>query len=553
MPPEDPSRASASDAAAPHPTRPNIVLILVDDMGYADIGCFGSEIETPSLDGLASQGLAFTQAYNCARCCPTRASLLTGLYPHQAGVGDMVGDLGHRPYQGYLRDDCVTMAEVLRGAGYRTLMSGKWHVGGVFSRNATSDWTLDDPTRPLPVDRGFDEWYGTPAGAGSYFNPKPLFRDRRIIEPDFEDYYYTDAVSDHAVRMIEGAAATEAPFFLYVAYTAPHWPLHAPAETVAKYEGRYAGGWDPLREARFENLKGRGILEARWPLSPRDGRADDWAEVPHKAWEQRRMEVYAAQVDRMDQGVGRVLAALERRGIAADTLVLFLSDNGGCHEQLGEGQKDREWPTTRDGRPVRFGNRPDIMPGPADTYQSYGPAWANASNSPFRLFKHWTHEGGIATPLLARWPRRIAPGGLCHAPCHVIDIMATCVDVAGAAYPEEFGGRPIQPMEGEGLAPAFDAKTPRRERPIFFEHEGNRAVRDGRWKLVSRYRGSWRDPVEDLGPWELYDMAADRTETHDLAEANRPQAEKLAAMYTDYARRTGVIPRPELLKGGRRQ
>ncbi len=532
--------------AAP-PKRPNIVLILVDDMGFSDIGCFGSEIETPSIDRLAREGVTFTQAYNCARCCPTRASILTGLYPHEAGVGDMVNDLGPRPYQGFLRDDCVTIAEVLGAAGYRTLMSGKWHVGGHFSRQDSSDWTLDDPRRPLPVDRGFDSWYGTPAGAGSYWNPKPLFRDRRIIDPDFDDYYYTDAVTEHAVRMMQGSAAGGDPFFLYVAYTAPHWPLHAPAETVAKYEGRYAAGWEALRNERFERMRGLGLLAPKWDLSPRDEEVGPWADAPEKAWEQRRMEVYAAMVDRMDQGVGRILAELERLGIADDTLVLFLSDNGGCHEGIGR-RHDREWPVTRDGRPMQFGNRPDLMPGPADTFQSYGRAWANASNTPMRLFKHWTHEGGIATPLLVRRPGQAAAGARSATPCHVIDVMATCVAVSGAAYPKEFGGKAIQPMEGESLVPSLGGRTIERERPIFFEHEGNRAVRDGRCKLVSRYRGSWKAPVDDLGPWELYDMIEDRTELTDLAARDAPRAERMAAAYDDYARRTGVVPRPEILK-----
>jgi arylsulfatase len=463
---------------------------------------------------------------------------MTGLYPHQAGVGDMVNNLGHLSYQGYLRKDCVTVAETLAAAGYRTLMAGKWHVGGQFSRHDTSDWTLDNPARPLPVDRGFQEWYGTPAGAGNYFNPKPLLKNRTFIEADFDDYYYTDAVSAHACRMIESSARQGRPFFLYVAYTAPHWPLHAPAETVEKYAGRYAKGWDPLRAARHERLKGAGLLDGKWPLSPRDERAPDWDGAANKEWEARRMAVYAAQVDRMDQGIGRIVAALERLGLLEDTLIFFLSDNGGCHELLGEKQKDREWPTTRQGRPVQFGNRPDLMPGPADTYQSYGPAWANVSNTPLRLFKHWTHEGGIATPLLAHWPRAIAAGGLRHEPLHVIDIVATILDAAGAPHPKEFGGGPVQPLEGESFLAALQGRRWDRREPIYFEHEGNRAVRQGRWKLVSKHPG----------PLELYDMAEDRTELVDLAARNKPVADKLAVLYEAYAYRTGVIPREEILK-----
>jgi arylsulfatase A-like enzyme len=526
-------------------TRPNIILILADDMGFSDLGCFGSEIQTPNLDRLAAGGVRFAQMYNCARCCPSRASLLTGLYPHQAGVGHMVSDLGLPAYQGYLRDDCITIAEALRTTGYRTMLSGKWHCGGVYPRNDPSRWDVGDPKRPIPPDRGFDDWYGAPAGAGSYFNPLPLFRNRTLIEPEGDDYYYTDAVSDEAVRMIGEAAAANQSFFLHVAYTTPHWPLHAMEEDIARYEGKYRQGWDAVRTARHEELKGMGLLAPRWEISPRDEKAPPWAEVALKDWQDRRMAVYAAQIDRMDQGIGRILAKLHELDIEQDTLVVFISDNGGCAELLHEDgrQVEREWPTTRDGRPITFGNVSGLMPGDATTYQSYDLPWANASNTPFRLYKHWVHEGGISTPMIAYWPNMAVAGGVSHAPAHIIDFMVTFLDAAGVTYPEEYNGRAIQPLEGESLLPALRGEAWQRQRPILWEHEGNRAVRDGRWKLVRKYPGDW----------ELYDMGEDRTELNDLAEKNLPQVARMAAVYDEWARRCGVLPWEETVARMRRK
>lgn len=524
--------------------RPNIVLILADDMGFSDLGCYGSEIRTPNLDRLAEEGIRFTQAYNCARCCPTRASLLTGLYPHQAGIGHMTSNQGVPAYQGYLRDDCVTAAEVLRAGGYRTLMSGKWHVCGGFPRNDPSRWYAGDPDRPLPPDRGFDEWYGTPAGAGSYFNPKPLFRNYSVIEPDAENYYYTDAVTDHAVRMVEKAGGEKQPFFLYVAYTAPHWPLHAPEEEIESYLGRYRKGWDSVRTARHEELKGLGLLNPKWDISPRDEQAPEWNAIKLKEWEDRRMAVYAAQIARMDHGIGRITTKLKEQGIEKDTLLLFLADNGGCAEFLKEDtQKDREWPTTVDGRPVRFGNLPEVPPGGPMSYQSYELPWANVSNTPFRLFKHWVHEGGISTPLIVHRPGMIPAGTINHEPLHVADFLPTFLEAAELKHPAEFNGRFVQPLEGVSFLPALRGEPWRRGRPIFFEHEGNRAVRDGRWKLVSRRPGHF----------ELYDMMEDRTELRDLAEKDKPRVEKMQVLYHEFAGRCGVLPWERVCALGRKK
>ena len=518
--------------------RPNFVVILADDLGYSDIGCYGSEIATPNLDALAGSGLRFSQAYNCARCCPTRAALLTGLYPHQAGVGHMVGNYGIPEYQGYLRDDCVTIAEALRGGGYRTMMAGKWHVGGGYQANRPETWRPGTPDHPLPVQRGFDTHYGMAGGGGSYFNPPYMVHDDRLVNPGAESdsYYLTDDISDRAATMVEAAAAADAPFFLYVGYTAPHWPLHALPDDIARHEGRYRDGWDAVRTARHEQLKGIGVLDRRWPISPRDPDSRPWSEARHPDWEDLRMAVYAAQVESMDRGIGRIVDALRRAGVEQDTLVLFLSDNGGCAEFLDE-DGDSPGPfryniPTPDGRPMRVGNTPAVAPGPDDTFQSYDLPWANASNTPFRLFKHWVHEGGIGTPLVASWPRVIEHSGIAHQPVHVIDIMPTLLDAAGIPLPERRDGRPVTPVEGESLLPVLSGVRWRRDRPIFCEHEGNRAVRDGQWKLVSRHPRSW----------ELYDMHRDRTELRDLAAARGGEVRRLARLYDDWARRCGVVP-----------
>jgi arylsulfatase len=523
--------ANTSRGASP---RPNVVLILADDLGFSDIGCYGAEIRTPNLDQLAAGGLVFSQACNCARCCPSRAALLTGLYPHQAGVGHMVHDLGRPAYQGYLRRECVTLGEVLREAGYRTLYSGKWHTGGFWSRRPQhrDTWTFGDPKRPLPTDRGFDRYYGSPTGAHSYFNALPLIEQDRILEAP-EGFYTTDSYTDAAIGMVGEAVAQGRPFFLHLCYNAPHWPLHAWPEDIARYRGKYLKGWDAVRAARHEELKGRGLLSSRWAISPRDEQAPAWEGVANRDWEDARMSVYAAQIDRMDRNIGRLLARLDGLGALGNTLVIFVSDNGGCAEFLSEdGQRQKEAPFTRDGRPMRLGNNPAWAPGPDDTYMSYGLPWANASNSPFRLFKSWVHEGGIATPMVVSWPDTIRAAGVVHEPCHFVDVAATIIEASGARYPREFGGTKITALEGESFARLFRGRSWRRARPIFFEHQGNCAVREGRWKLVRRFPG----------PWELYDMSADRTELTDLSATYPDEARRLGRLYDDWAARCEVAP-----------
>jgi arylsulfatase len=513
--------------------RPNIIVILADDMGFSDLGCLGSEIRTPNIDGLAANGLVFTSMYNCARCCPSRASLLTGLYPHKAGIGHMSADYGRPAYRGFLRNDAVTIAEVLRHAGYRTLMSGKWHVGGDFEPRDADHWSPGDLTHPTPRQRGFDRFYGVLDGAQSFFFPHYVMQDDRRVEITGDDFYLTDAVSDKAAAMIEEAARDRQPFFLYLAYTAPHWPLHAWPEDIARYEGLYRKGWDALRSGRHEEMLGRGILDRQWQISPRDEQAPPWDSIENRDWEDLRMAVYAAQVDRMDQGIGRVLAALRRQGIEDDTLVMFLSDNGGCAELMEEDGWGRYYPTDLpNGRVMETGNRPSLRPGGPQTFMSYDLPWANVSNAPFRLYKHWVHEGGISTPMIASWPNGIRGAGrVVHAPCHLIDILPTALEITGAGYPADFDGHPIQPLDGESLTPLFRGSGWRREAPIFWEHEGNAAMRLGEWKLV-------REHGKD---WELYNMDLDRTELVDLARRNRPTTEAMTRSYEAWADGVEVV------------
>jgi len=520
--------AAASLTAAP--AKPNIIVMLADDMGISDLGCYGSEIHTPNLDSLAAGGVRFTHFRNTARCCPSRTSLLTGLYSHEAGIGHMVNPRPPLPgYQGDLNKSCVTIAQVMKGAGYQTMMTGKWHVT-----------PNDGKKHNWPLQRGFDRYYGIIAGATSYFQPMSLTRDNTPIQPEGENYYLTDAIASNAATFIEDAAKRPEPFFMYVAFTSPHWPLHAFESDIAKYKGRYKDGWDKLRDERRERMIKMGIVEKKWGLTPRDEDVPAWAEAKDKEWQQRRMEVYAAQIDRMDQNVGKIVDALKRTGKLDNTLILFLADNGGCAEDRKIGVPYANAPAkTNDGRPVRPGNGPSIMPGPDDTFATYGVEWANVSNTPYRLYKHWVHEGGIASPLIAHWPKGIKrKGAITNENGHVIDLMATCVDVAGATYPKELNGNAILPMEGRSLAPAFQGKKIVRTDAFYWEHEGNRAMLDGKYKLVSRFPDKW----------ELYDHEADRCEMHDLSASEPKRVADMVARYEAWMKRCNVIPWAEVQK-----
>ncbi len=497
-------------AAGGPPPRPNIIVVLVDDMGFSDLGCYGSEIPTPNLDRLAAGGLRFTQFYNTGRCCPTRASLLTGLDAHEAGVGHMTAD-DHLPgYRGRLNDRCVTIAQVLRSAGYFTALSGKWHVGqdhGVAPWNRGFDVSLDAPAGGYyyAADRNFDLWL-----------------DGRRLGPDAPElargWYSTDLWTDYGIRSIDRGIASKKPFFLYLAYNAPHFPLEAPLDEVARFRGQYRAGWDALRDRRHARQIERGVVERSWALSPRPPEVRAWDALSPA--EQDRfdhvMAIYAAVVYHMDTAVGRLMDALRARGIADHTLVLFLSDNGGNAESGPNG--------------ILRGDPPG---GPRSTVYE-GESWATLSNTPFRRYKHFDHEGGIATPLIVSWPDRIKTPGLRKQVGHVIDLMTTCVDVAGAKYPATFDGKPILPMEGRSLLPAFDDRPVDRG-ALYWEHEGNAAIRVGDWKLV-------RAGLD--GRWELHDMAADRTELRDASGDEPKVARDLLAQWQAWARRADVLPDP---------
>ena len=516
-------------ATSAESNRPNVVLILADDMGFSDIGCYGGEIPTPNIDRLASEGVRHSQFYNTARCSPSRASLLTGLHPHQTGIGILTADDRPVGYAGVLNDRCVTIAEALRAGGYATYMSGKWHLTGA----------LNEPDHTWPLGRGFERLFGSGVGGGSYWYPTTLYRDLTPLNPaEIDGFFYTDQIADNAAAFVTEHAAARAndPFFLYVPFTAPHWPLHARPGDIAPHEGRYDAGWDALRAARRAKQAELGLFEHDFPPSDRDPTVPAWVDVSHSQWEARRMEVYAAQVATMDAGIGRILTALESTGQADNTIVMFLSDNGGCAEEMPLGWGKGGTPfrhETPDGRPVRRGNTPDIVPGPVDTFASYGKAWANVSNTPFREYKHWVHEGGIATPLVVRWrDGGLEPGAIRHTPHQLPDVMATVLDVTGVAYPSRYDGVERLPLEGISMRETWmGGVSP--SHTLFWEHEGNAACRRDQWKLVRKYPGDW----------ELYDIAIDRAECHDVAASHPDVVAALADEYSLWAKRCGVIPR----------
>lgn len=519
--------------------RPNVVVILVDDMGWLDIAPYGGEIPTPHLDALAKNGVRFTQFYNTARCSPTRASLLTGHYPHQAGMG-YLDDLIRRDslgFQGKLSDRSVTIAEVLHAAGYFTAMTGKWRLG---QQNGTPPWQrgIDLSLNLRAGGIFFPNQTGNPNDPLASRAKEPLYLNGKALPqtaPEFgPDWYATYLWTDYGLKFIDEALQEKKPFFLYLAHNAPHFPLMAPQELVTKYKGKYIAGWDKLRAERYRRQLQMGLIDPKWPLSPRAADSPAWDSLSQSERERydHMMAIYAAMIEALDSSVGALVKGLQERGALDNTLLLFLSDNGGNAESGPQGRTEgKEW-------------------GSKDSTVYLGLNWAALNNTPFRRFKHFTHEGGIATPLIAHWPAgipRARRGKLEHRAAHLIDIMPTIVEITGAQYPATFKGQAIYPMEGVSLRPAFNGKALKRTEPIFFEHEGNRALRYGKWKLVAKY----------MDEWELYDLAADRTELNNLAQKHPAIVKDLAARWKAWAQRThtdqwmgprrndwGAVPKP---------
>ncbi len=501
-------------------TPPNIVIILADDMGFSDIGCYGGEIPTPNIDALANNGLRFTQFYNSARCSTTRAALLTGLFQHQTGMGILGEDPQQRApddaapgYVRHLNANCVTIAEVLKGIGYRTSMSGKWHLG-----------YHDQETWPL--QRGFDRYYGILSGASSYLRPRHprglTINNEPLPPPDEPEYYTTDAFANHAIQFID-ELQDDTPFFAYLAFNAPHWPLHARAEDIQQFVGKYADGWDKMRESRWAKQREMGLFDSTWELSPRDDGARAWdALTPDQKRElDYRMAVYAAQVFRMDYQIGRLVESLRKKNKFDNTIVFFLSDNGACAEpynDLGGGKFEEI-------------NAPDNWGA-----VSYGTGWANASNTPFRRYKARLFEGGIATPLVVHWPAglKTAPGSLTPARGYVSDIMPTILDVTGATYPQEFKSQPVTPLYGRSFAPVLNGESIPQPEWMFWEHYNDRAARHGDWKIIGRIGSN---------KWELYNLANDRVEQHDLADEQPERVKELATQWQMWAKDHQVLPR----------
>ncbi|HIL69068.1 MAG TPA: arylsulfatase, partial [Verrucomicrobia bacterium] len=466
--------------------RPDIVIIMADDIGYSDIGCFGGEIETPNLDRLAAGGLRYTNFYSENMCWVSRAALLTGIY-HTSSLRDHA-----------IHPRCLTLPEALKANGYTTRMSGKWHLGG------------KDLLSIYPNDRGFEDYYGIMGGAASYFAPYSLSRNRQNIESEAQDpdFYLTDAISENAVKMVQ-STPSDNPLFLYVAYTTAHWPLHAREKDIQHYQNRYSLGWDKLRAQRMKRMKRIGILDNSVPLSERNPKVPAWESAPNREWQQRRMEVYAAQITSMDRGIGQVIDALEQSGRFDNTLIFFTIDNGGCHVEYAPTRKGYSLPDqTRDGKPMIPGNLPDVMPGPEITYQSYGYGWANASNTPFRLYKQFDHEGGIRTPMIAHWPRGIPEKGkLVRTTAHLIDLMPTILNLTESKLPNRINGETPMAMDGISLAPSLNGETQIGHEELYFTHNKGNAVRTKNWKLVQIKKQKW----------ELYDLRKDPTESNDLA------------------------------------
>ena len=530
-------------------SRPNIILIMADDMGFSDAGCYGGEINTPNLDFLANNGLRFTQFYNTSRCCPTRASLLTGLYNHQAGIGGMTTETGHDGYRGHLTKSSVTLAEVLKEAGYHTGMVGKWHVSNTIVQDDPQeqlDWLNHQdfhpefsPLEQYPVNRGFEKYYGNIWGVVDFFDPFSLVNGTEAVKNVPEDYYHTDAINDSTSAYIREFSQDENPFFLYVAHTAPHWPLHALPEDIEKYKDTYNEGWQAIRESRYQRMIEQGVIDSTlYPLTDRWENDLTWEDNPHREWDARAMAVHAAMIDRMDQGIGRIIETLRETGELENTLILFLSDNGASPEDCMRYGPGFDRPSlTRQGEEIAYPVDKSVMPGPQTTFTSIGERWANVANTPFRYWKMQSFEGGVHTPMIAHWPQGITleKGSVTDQIGHVMDFMATFIEVAQTEYPAHFNGQSITQSPSMSLAPIFRGERRTGHPTLFNEHMGGRYVRTNNWKLVA---------LNGESPWELYRINEDRTETTDVATQYPEVVQELDSSWQEWAQANNVLPKP---------
>jgi len=528
--------------------RPNIVLIMADDLGFSDIGCYGGEIHTPNIDYLAANGLRFSSFYNTSRCCPTRAALLTGQYNHRAGIGHMTDDENQPGYRGYLTDNTVTLAEVLKAAGYHTAMSGKWHVSNTTIQPVPADqlqWLHHHAEHPLfspldqyPTSRGFEKYFGNIWGVVDYFDPFALVNGTTPVKSVPANYYHTDAINDTAVAYINGLGRLGKPFFLYVAETAPHWPLMALPEDIEKYKDTYREGWDSIRVRRYRRMTDLGLIDPeKASLSPRQENQLSWKDNADSVWDARAMAVHAAMIDRMDQGIGRIIAALRANGQLDNTLILFLSDNGASPENCAAYGPGFDRPAeTRDGQKIIYDIRKQVLPGAETTYASIGMRWANVANTPYRYAKAESYEGGIHTPMIAFWPGGIsaAKGSICRQTAHVIDFMATFLELANAKYPVKFNNHVISETQGVSFVPALKGKTGKIHEALFNEHFGARYVRVNGWKLVARKNEQWK----------LYHISEDETELHDLSAQYPDKVIELEKRWKEWAAANKVFPVP---------
>ncbi|MEN8746726.1 MAG: arylsulfatase [Wenyingzhuangia sp.] len=494
--------------------KPNIVLILADDMGFSDLGNYGSEISTPSLDRLASEGTRISRFYTNTICAPSRTSLLTGQYPHKAGIGFFNEDFGEPGYEGYLNKESLTLGEVFKNGGYATYMTGKWHVG-----NEKPHW---------PLQRGFDNFFGFLDGGASYFDTKPLlkgppstaylYEGNEVYNIDKEDFYLTDELTSRAIDFVK-ETPEEKPFFLYMAYNSPHWPLHAKPEDIAKYKGKYDAGWDELRKLRFENIKKLGLADEDWNIF-KDKLLPPWNSLSteEKSEWSLKMEVYAAMVDNLDQNIGKLLNHLGTSGQLDNTVVIFLSDNGAENMDVGK----MPFTVKRNEGPV----------GTAGSMESYTKNWAQVSNSPLRSYKSSPYEGGVATPFIIRYPGQKEKGNVLKGGTHVVDIMPTLLQIADIDYPGTYNGTTSNALPGESFLPLLNGQDWNREQAICFEWFGDRAVWMGDLKAVSVYPGN---------TWELYDLAVDRTESNNIADSQPETIAKMDVIYNEWANANGVI------------